>query len=117
MKNAAVQRTISVAKSFDEKAPQLSVDAITAFGIALTTRYGKCGEMVDMLNFAKEAAVAGVASCVQSLFYDSKSGVCAFELHVGIDPEAEELLRGIAKMTISQFMWPDGIIDGYSLDD
>ena len=85
-KNPPLDRAVEVAKSFDEKAHQLSTCSLTAFGIELTTRYSKCGEMIDMLQFAQLAAQAGAASLVKALFYDSKAAVCSFEWHGELDP-------------------------------
>lgn len=112
-----IDRAVDVAKSFDEKASQIDVNSMNAFGIQLTSRYAKCSEMIDMLQFAQLAAQAGAASLVKSLFYDTKASVCSFEWHGELDPEADRLLRQCADQAISQYCWPDGIIGGKSLAD
>lgn len=76
--NAAFDRAVDVAKSFEEKSPQLSSGSLTAYGIQLTTRYAKCSEMIEMLELSELAAEAGAAAFVKSLFYDSKAGLCSF---------------------------------------
>mgnify|MGYP001595812520 CR=1 FL=1 len=100
--------TCAVARSFNEKAPQLNIGTLVAFGIKLTTRYDKVDEMCEMLHFAQMAALAGAATFVHSVFYDSKADICSFELTPGLDREAEQALWGCAKQTITQFHWVDG---------
>ena len=107
-----IDRAVDIANSFNEKAPQLSCSSLTAYGIELSTRYSKVGEMIEMLQFVELAADAGAASFVKSLFYDSKAGVCSFELHGEIDNETEEQLRWCAEQSISQYMWIGGGISG-----
>lgn len=102
-KSAAFKRGVDVARSFDEKAPQLSTRTLTAFGIELETRYGKCDEMIEMLEFTHLAAERGAAAFVKKLFYDSKAGLCTFEWHGEIDAEAEATLRECANRTITQY--------------
>lgn len=111
-KNAAFTRGIDVARSFNEKSGQLSVGSLTAYGIELTTRYSKCAEMIEMLEFARLAAEAGAAAFVRSVFYDSKAGLCSFEWHGPIDPEAEAQLRACADRSITQYQWVNGDIGG-----
>jgi len=110
--SGALKRAVAVAKSFDEKAPQLSCGALSAYGIELSTRYSKCSEMIEMLHFAQLAAEAGAAAFVKSLFYDSKASLCTFTWHGEIDAEAEATLRACADRSIMQYQWVNGDIGG-----
>lgn len=95
---------------FDEKTDQVSTDSLIAFGIPIQSRYGKAGELADMLLFAREVALAGLEKRVTKVFYDSKACICS----VTCDPpliageDADVTLLAAAKKTISQFEW-----DGY----
>lgn len=97
------------AETFSDKGHQISPDAIEAFGISLSSRYGKCREMIEMLQFAQAAAVGAVAHYVKEVSYDSKASICAFELDQSISEgsEIERELFSIAKKTISHFFWFD----------
>ena len=101
---------------FDEKAHQVSPEAVNAFGINLQTRYGKASELVEMLNFAKLAALANLHTLVKELFYDSKSCLCTIELEDETQWLSNEglQLRTCATESIRQFQW-DGTI-GHGLD-
>lgn len=97
------------AKTFSDKGHQVSPDTIEAFGISLSSRYGKCGEMIEMLQFAQGAAVGAVAHYVKEVSYDSKASICAFELDLSVTEgsEIERELFDIARKTISHFFWFD----------
>lgn len=97
------------ANTFSDKGHQVSPDTIDAFGISLNSRYGKCGEMVEMLQFAEAAAVGAVAHYVKEVSYDSKASICAFELDESVTEgsEIERELFAIAKKTIRHFFWFD----------
>jgi len=101
---------------FEEK--QLSVSKIHAFDIQILSRYSKAWEMIEMLNFANEAAHARMSHLVKEIFYDSKANICTFELSESLKQgsnEERELLK-IATSTISQFMWFGEVHHGVSLD-
>lgn len=70
----------------DEKAHEIDVGTVHAWGLELTSRYAKAGEMAQMLNFAVLCHEFGVIQSVQSVFYDSKAGLCTVE----VKPEVEE---------------------------
>jgi hypothetical protein len=97
------------AETFSDKGHQVSPVTIEAFGISLSSRYGKCGEMIEMLQFAQVAAVGAVAHYVKEVGYDSKESICAFEFDESVTEgsEIERELFGIAKKTISHFFWFD----------
>lgn len=101
---------------FDEKAHQVSPAAVNAFGINLMTRYAKADELVEMLNFAKLAAVAHLHTLVKELFYDSKACLCTIELEDESQWHSDEglQLRECAARSIRQFQ-SDGTI-GHGLD-
>ena len=97
------------AETFSDKGHQVSPATMDAFGISLSSRYGKCSEMIEMLQFAQAAAAGAVAHYVKEVSYDSKASICAFELDdsVAEGSEIERELLGVAKKTISHFFWFD----------
>jgi len=99
---------------FDEKASQLSIDNLTAFGISLQTRYAQAWEMVEMLEFAELVAERGCHHLVSSVFYDSNAQICAFTLADDADPlsESGETIRQCAIETLSQFEWDGTVYHG-----
>lgn len=100
---------------FGEKTHQVSCDLV-AFGISLQTRYGKADELVEMINFARLAAIKGLHPLVDKLFYDSKACLCTIELLDESQWSSDEgrALRECAVQSIRQFQW-DGTI-GHGLD-
>ncbi|MCG8291921.1 hypothetical protein [Pseudomonas entomophila] len=85
----------------------VSVDSLTAHGIEICTRHGKAYELAEMLNFCIAVAKKGLQNRVSSLFYDSNSCCCYFELCPSVeefDDVAEELMNS-ALETIGQFEW------------
>ncbi|MEE1881490.1 hypothetical protein V0R55_15085 [Pseudomonas soli] len=88
-------------------AGEVSVDSLKAFGILIDTRHGKATELAEMLNFCVAIAKKGLQNRVTSLFYDSNSCCCTFELC----PSVEEFdgvameIRNTALATIGQFEW------------
>lgn len=97
------------AAKFSDKAHQIQPSQFTAFGVGIGSRYGKCDEIVQMLQFAQAAAGASVAHYVKEVDYDSKASICAFELDDAVveGGEIERTLFAIAKETISHFLWFD----------
>lgn len=94
---------------FDEKSEQVSPGTLTAFGIRIESRYGNAEELVEMLEFCADAAMQELERHIESIFYDSKAGVCAFEPAGGLKPSASAAARllQIAQNRISQFTWID----------
>jgi hypothetical protein len=92
---------------FGEKTQQISTSSLIAFGINLVSRYGKASEMKQMLDFAQRAAVAGVESFIDEVFYDTKSCCCSFKFRGEVEEHdlVAAILLGIGKETISQFDW------------
>ena len=68
---------------FSDKAHQTQPSQFSAFGIGIGSRYGKCDEIVQMLQFARAAAGASVAHYVKEVDYDSKASICAIVLDDG----------------------------------
>lgn len=58
---------------FSEKGSQIEPSCMVAFGIKIQSRYGKAYEIIEMIQFATRAAEFGVASYIDSVFFDSKS--------------------------------------------
>lgn len=98
---------------------QLSTGSLTAFGISICTRHSVVTELAEMLNFCVAVAKAGLESHVESLFYDSNSCSCTFELkpHVERLDEIDLQLREIARDTIGQFEWHGTVEHGTPLAD
>ncbi len=99
---------------FGEKTAQVEPATFSAFGIAITSRYGKAHEMAEMLTFARLAAVKDFAHYVKEIYYDSKATLCTFELQSSVkdcDPVARQL-HLLAKESISQFQWFDVVDHG-----
>lgn len=82
-------------------------DGHMAYRIAISSRYEREGEIKEMVNFAEAANQQSLAPYVHSLFYDSNSCCCYFDLADKVEPYgfiANELLE-IALETIAQFEW------------
>ena len=96
---------------FDEKASQVEPGELVAFGINIISRYSKANELIEMLSFAKLAALDDVADAVDEIFYDSKACICSFKFSRDIyfgDP-TERKLFSAAIATIGQFDWFDTV--------
>lgn len=94
-------------------------DAQTAYEIVILSRYGIEREIKEMDNFSEAADQRSLAPYVRSLFYDSNSCCCNFELADEVEPYghiANELLE-IALETISQFEWFGQIQHGKPLHE
>lgn len=104
-----ISALIRTAKCFSDKGQQVTPASFGAFGIALTRRYGKAYELIEMLQFAQSAASASVAHYVKSVEYDSKASICSFVLDESVvdGSEVERQLLAIAKSTIAHFYWFD----------
>ncbi len=92
---------------FEEKSQQVSPSSLVAFGIEISSRYGKANELIELINFSRLAAQSEVAHYVKSVFYDSKADICAFELVDSVkagDPVAI-LLKQAALEAVAQFYW------------
>ena len=92
---------------FDEKAQQVSVHSLTAFGISITSRYAKARELAELLAFAEHSARFGVHKLVKEAFYDSKACLCTFEFTSEIGEYSTEamLILEAARETVGQFDW------------
>lgn len=77
------------------------------YGVNITSRHNDDDEMKQMVNFVEAAHQRSLTPYVRSLFYDSNSCCCFFELTDDAKqygPIADELLE-IALKTIGQFEW------------
>ncbi len=84
-----------------------ATDFETDHVISISSRGGHKSEYQEMENFVDIAHKTSLAPYVKSLFYDTNSCCCSFELADGVDqysPIADELLA-VAKATIGQFDW------------
>jgi len=82
-------------------------DVQTTYGIVITSRHDSEIEIKEMVSFAEAAHQRSLAPYVRSLFYDSNSCCCNFELADEVEPYghiSNELLQ-IALETIGQFEW------------
>lgn len=101
-------------------APSVDSDQHTPFyGISITSRDDHDGEMKEMVSFVEAAHQRSLTPYVRSLFYDSNSCCCYFELSDDVEqfgPIANELLE-IALETIWQFEWFGQIQHGVMHDE
>ncbi|MEO5333296.1 MAG: hypothetical protein H7839_14875 [Magnetococcus sp. YQC-5] len=99
---------------FGEKQTQVETGSVKAFGIDISSRYGDANELIVMLYFCREAAIAKVAHYVSLVFYDSKGCICSFELvdSVMIGDPVEIILHDCAERAFirhgGQYVWIDG---------
>jgi len=95
---------------FDEDAEQIEPSSLRAFGVKIYSRYGQSSEIIEMINFACEAARENINDCIEELFYDSKACICNISLKDHIhDNTIDEKITEIGKKTLSQFSWNDRI--------
>lgn len=104
-----VSSIVQNAARFSDKAQQVIPAGFEAFGISISSRYGKCGELIELLQLAQAAALSAVAQYVHEVDYDSKASICSFKLDAGVvfGSEVERTLYAIAKKTVSHFFWFD----------
>lgn len=105
------EHTITVAEE--------TVTAEHLFGIRVVSRHDLDHETKEMANFVEAARNRSLAPYVRSLFYDSNSCCCNFELADDVkefSPMAEQLLE-IALGTIGQFEWFGRIQHGKPLNE
>jgi len=102
-----------------EKGHEVEPANLSVFRILVSSRYGKTRELIEMMRFAEAAAGAAVAHHVKSLFYDSAAGLCTIDVDVAVTrySEVEDEILRIAKQTLSQFNWHDGIEHGGQRDN
>lgn len=111
-----LQRAIKISDALQEKGEEVSPDAMTAFGIEVSTRYGKCYELEEMLAFCRRCADAGAATFVTQVFYDSKACIA----NITFQPEAVNnhtivhAVEEIADAVFSQYCRQDGSVGGNS---
>lgn len=97
----------------------VSETAMTANGIYISTRHGRATKLAEMLNFCVLAAKQGLNSKVISLFYDTNSCSCSFELDPSVEEydEVDTTLLAVARQTICQFEWSGIVNHGAPLYD
>lgn len=101
---------------FGEKSQQLSIFELSAFGIRLSTRYGKVSEMVELLQFAEAVAKSGLAHWIEAAKYDSQAQCCFFDFAEEEEPPPgspeEQAILAAATQTIRQFEWRGAALHG-----
>jgi len=95
------------AKSFGEKTRQISPSRMEAFGITISSRYGRFYELLELLLFAEAAAEAAVGHYVREAVYDSPSNTCMFELDrsVVLGSEIEKEIHSCVHNFVRQYLW------------
>lgn len=95
---------------FDEDAVQIEPSSLLAFGIKITSRYGQSSEIIEMINFACEAAKENINGDIAELEYDSKQCMCNITLKdTSYGHKIDEKIIEIGNMTLSQFNWNERI--------
>jgi hypothetical protein len=92
---------------FAEKAQQVEPSGMGAFGVTISSRYGKADELIELMRFSEHLAGRKVAHYVKSAFYDSKAYICTIELDPSVH-EGDAVAAAIyeaASETIGQFDW------------
>lgn len=93
---------------FGEKTAQVHPDFVVAFGIELASRRGNAGELINMLEFATAAALAGMAGAVEKVYCDSKVGLYEVTL---VEPApasggvVDQALFVIASKHLGHILW------------
>jgi hypothetical protein len=91
---------------FSEKGTQVELDSLVAFGIPISSRYGKVWELMEMLAFTQVAASTGVAGYITNVYYDSKACICTVSLkeEVRHQPDVQTIIDWCGDHTLSLFM-------------
>jgi hypothetical protein len=97
-------------------------DCHVVYGIVISSRNGNECEIKEMIDFAETAHQQSLAPYIRSLFYDSNSCCCNFELADEVNPydpydPISDYLLEIALETISQFEWCGYIQHGKPLNE
>ena len=87
--------------------------------IDFVSRHSVESELREMENFVLMAREERLAPYVVSLFYDSNSCCCSFELADGVDEYGEiaAAIRDVARETIGQFEWFGTVDHGKPLEE
>lgn len=108
------ERAIKISSALQEKGEEISPDTMTVFGIRVSSRYGKCSEIEEMLAFSRRCAEIGAATFITEVFYDSKACIA----NVSYQPEAlgnhtiVSAVEAVADRTFSQHCRVDGSVGG-----
>jgi hypothetical protein len=96
-----------VTEYFGEKSHQVEPSVLTAFGIEISSRYGRAEEIRELLRFADLAAQSKVSHYVKRAFYDSKAPMCSLELDPGVQEgdAVASLIFEAASASIRLFDW------------
>lgn len=90
---------------FEDKREQVDSRDMIAFGVSIGSRYGNAKELAELLLFARECALRGVASMISRAFYDSKSCTCDIDMtdECPSDSDVGERVIEAAMGTLTQF--------------
>jgi hypothetical protein len=83
--------------------------------INITSRDDNQREIEEMEFFVAIVKKMGLASLVNSVFYDSKSCICSFEFSQSLE-EYDSLIFDAAKESISQFEWFGRVFYGMPME-
>jgi len=101
----------AAANYFDGKTFQVEPGVLTAFGVQISSQYGKAQELVEMLEFVALVAKEGLLSTINSVFYESETEMCninwssTLRMHGFKGSLLEKKLLGCALKTLSEFRW------------
>ena len=71
---------MSKVKWFGDKARQVDLASLIAFGIDVSSRYGKAEELREILKFTESLAVSGCEGFVSCVTYDGEIDTCEIDL-------------------------------------
>jgi hypothetical protein len=99
--------TVPVKDWFVEKTQQVEPSKFTAFGVELSSRYGRVSELIEMLQVAYEFASCRLEQFVKGVYCDSKTGCFFFQLDPSLvkGSESEKALFAIARRRFAHFDW------------
>ena len=96
---------------FDEKAQQLSIGYMEAFGVGISSRYCKADEMIEMINLARDLEINNLADFVYQLFYDSKANcLCVEYMDDDLSDYFSDMVENLAEKHITQFITKNGTV-------
>lgn len=101
---AAHDQLVSSAESRIKSPEDCGVQQSVVFGILISSRNGRCEEMIAMMEFCQAAKNANVNSFVKSLSFDSPTAVCTIEFQPDVPPADLETVQGIARGHLPNFV-------------
>jgi hypothetical protein len=100
-------------KLFNERYHQIEPKLFKVFDIEISSRYGKIGEIVELLEFCRDCALEGVEDCIARVDYDTKNCIATIDFHKEwTSGEDYKIIKEIATNRLTQFAWEDGEVLG-----